>query len=83
MKKFLLIAGDHYYPQARTEDWVGCFETYDDAKSMIEETHEDELFTKGPRKGQVKETRSILKLKSSGFKVDWYEIVDLDEWMNR
>jgi hypothetical protein len=27
MKKFLLLAGQHYYPGAGTQDWIGTFET--------------------------------------------------------
>lgn len=35
MKPFLLIAGDHYYPSKDTGDWRGCFETYEQALSMV------------------------------------------------
>jgi hypothetical protein len=81
MKKFLLIVGQDYYPQSGTEDWIGCFETYEEAKSKIHTTEEHEYFTKGPRKGQVKSTRIKLWLDKSP--VGWYEIVDLEEWMNK
>ena len=30
-KPFLLIAGYNYYPGFDTQDWVGCYETYEDA----------------------------------------------------
>lgn len=81
MKKFLLIAGACYYPQSGTNDWVGCFNTYEEAKSkvLVKETHE--YFSKGPRKGQIKETRKHYEI--DGREVDWYEIVDLEEWMNK
>lgn len=32
MKPYLLIAGDHYYPSAYTGDWIGCFETKEEAQ---------------------------------------------------
>ena len=78
MKKFLLIAGTCYYPQQGTEDWVGCFETYEEAKSKVQTTQEHQYFTKGPKKGQIKETRTILSV--NGHPEDWYQIVDLEEW---
>jgi len=31
-KPFLLIAGDKYYPQYGVGDWVGCYETIEDAE---------------------------------------------------
>lgn len=81
MKKFLLIAGSSYYPQAYTDDWIGCYATEEEAKSKvsIKETHE--YFSKGPRKGEVKETRKHYEI--DGCEVDWYDIVDLEEWMNK
>ena len=33
MKYFLLTAGDNYYPGEATDDWVDCFETYEEADS--------------------------------------------------
>jgi hypothetical protein len=35
MKRYLLIAGDNYYPQLGTNDWVGCFETYEEAEAKV------------------------------------------------
>ena len=35
MKKFLLIAGDDYYPGAYTENWIGCFSTREEAENTI------------------------------------------------
>ena len=55
-KPFLLIAGYDYYPSRDTEDWKGCFETYEDA---------------------MKEFNSYRKNQ-----FDWYEIVDLRDWVN-
>ena len=35
MKKFLLIAGDDYYPRAGTDNWIGCFATREEAENAI------------------------------------------------
>ncbi len=32
MKKFLLTAGDDYYPSQGDMDWIGCFATYEEAE---------------------------------------------------
>jgi hypothetical protein len=66
MKKFLLIAGYNYYPCAATEDWIGCFSSREEAESQIIVVQEDLL-------GRI----SI-----NGSRRDWYEIIDLEEWMN-
>lgn len=36
-KPFLLIAGDNYYPDAGTGDWVECFTTREEALIIAEE----------------------------------------------
>ena len=35
-KPYLLIAGDHYYPQGDTSDWIGCFSTYEEAREQVD-----------------------------------------------
>jgi hypothetical protein len=81
MKRYLLIAGDNYYPQSATSDWVGCFETYEEAEAKVVKTQEHELFSRGPRKGQIKSTSEYYSV--NGRNCDWYEIIDLMEWMNK
>lgn len=81
MKKFLLIAGYSYYPQSGTDDWIGCFASYQEATALIKKEQIHEFFSRGPRKGQIKETRE--KLFVNGQERDWYDIVDLEEWMNK
>lgn len=81
MKNYLLIAGDHYYPQSGTDDWIGCFETEAEAQQKIVIEKKDVLFLSGPRKGQVKEIREEYYV--NGRQIGWYEIVDLVEWMKR
>lgn len=79
MKYFLLIAGQGYYPQPYTEDWVGTFASYEEASSKIKTTEEHEYFSKGPRKGEIKSTRSRYTIDER--EVDWYDIVDLRQWI--
>lgn len=35
MKLFLLTAGDQYYPRSGSSDWIGFFETYEEAKAKV------------------------------------------------
>ena len=81
MKKFLLIAGAGYYPDRGTGDWIGCFNTYEEAQAQvkIEEVHD--YYLKGPRMGEIKETHKRCII--NGHEHDWYDIVDLEEWMNK
>lgn len=81
MKRYLLIAGDGYYPQSGTNDWVGCFENREQAEARVIKTQQHELFSRGPRKGQIKSTSEYYSV--DGNQRDWYEIVDLMEWMNK
>lgn len=81
MKKYLLIAGDFYYPQGGTEDWKGCYATIEEAKARITTEEIPILFMQGKRKGQVKEIHKSFLL--DGYHIDWYDIVDLEAWMNR
>ena len=67
MKKFLLIAGASYYPQSGTGDWVGCFDTYEEAEAQI----------------KIDYSKGVERKLINGDEVDWYDIVDLEEWMNK
>ena len=84
MKRFLLMGGSHYYPESYTGDWIGTFETYEEARNQVYHKTEEELFTRGPRKGQVKETHArTYIIRSGGDKeVDWWNIEDLEHWMD-
>lgn len=79
MKRFLLTAGDSYYPQSGDRDWVGMFETREEAEALITTQHEHEYYSRGPRKGQIKESRTVDYVK--GRRVDWYDIIDLENWI--
>jgi hypothetical protein len=78
MKKFLLIAGDDYYPRGDTGDWIGCFATREEAENAI---------IKEPYDGKLPwehENKTYYRYKINGRDhIDWYEIVDLEEWMNK
>jgi hypothetical protein len=41
MKRYLLIENAHYYPCAGTGDWVGTFETEEDAEKHAREGSSD------------------------------------------
>ena len=72
MKPYLLIAGDKYYPDRADGDWVGRYETREEAEEMMTYTsgkaHSWQV-TQHPRYGK-------------GYCVDWYEIIDLREWIS-
>ena len=78
MKRFLLTAGDNYYPSAGVDDWIGIFETREQAEALVTTKQQHEYYTKGPRKGQIRETHTINFV--NGKQVDWYEIIDLQNW---
>lgn len=82
-KPYLLIAGDNYYPSADTDDWIGCFSTYEEAKAQVEVKEYHEYYTKGKNKGEIKSTHNHYVVKGGTYgdrRCDWYEIVDLREW---
>ena len=71
MKYYLLIAGENYYPARRTGDWIGCFETYEEALSQVKVEEYD-------FRGKICKSYTV-----NGIECDWYKIVDLREWINR
>lgn len=73
MKPFLLIAGDSYYPEKGTLDWVGCFETIESAESQIQIHKKITWFL-----GKKEETQYFV---INNKIVDWYDIVDLRKWV--
>lgn len=82
-KPFLLIAGEGYYPSSGTDDWIGCFETCEEAKSQVEFVQYHSYYTKGKNKGEIKSTHETYVVKGGTYgdrKCDWYDIVDLREW---
>jgi hypothetical protein len=72
MKKFLLLAGDYYSPRQGTDNWIGCFATREEAENAI---------IKEPDEHKGK-TYYKYKTNDTDY-VEWYEVVDLEEWMNK
>jgi len=64
MKRFLLVAGDQYYPGAGTKNWIGCFESCEAAAEKVQFDKEFSNFI------------------INGQSYDWYEIIDLNKWIN-
>ena len=84
MKPYLLIAGQQYYPDRADGDWIGCFESREEAESAVRTEKQTSLFLRGPLKGQVKEEWEEYRVKHPSYgdhRVDWYEIVDLRDWI--
>ena len=83
MKRYLLLAGIHYYPDSGTGNWIGTFTTKEDAEKTIEKIQDPlETFSKGPKKGQVKPDQKVTHSYRINERIyDWYEIVDLTEWL--
>lgn len=85
MKPYLLIAGDNYYPDAYTGDWIGTFATREEAESAVRAEKQTSLFLRGPLKGQVKKEWEEYRVNHPSYgdqRVDWYEIIDLRKWMS-
>lgn len=84
-KPFLLIAGLNYYPQSGTSDWIGCYETREEAESMVKKILiPKRVYLSGPRKGQVRDDEKHIDFYVyfiDGYERDWYEVVDLREWV--
>jgi hypothetical protein len=81
-KPFLLIAGDCYYPDAGTGDWIACYETSEEAENQVEVIPHHTYYTKGKNKGEIKSTHNTYKVSGGDYvrNCDWYEIVDLRDW---
>ena len=73
-KTFLLIAGDFYYPSSGTGDWINTFSSKEDAENAVE--------TINPQIGPLwQENNTPTKYKINDMQYDWYEIIDLNDWM--
>ena len=49
MKKYLLFAGDNYYPRAGTSDYEGDFDTIEEAVAKGTSVHVNEHWKTGQR----------------------------------
>jgi hypothetical protein len=77
MNMFLLIAGEQYYPDAGTGNWLGCFSTATEAERQVEKI--DHYFTGETRKHIVCDT----EYKINNTTYDWYRIINLNEWIQQ
>ena len=68
---YLLTAHDHYYPEAGDHDWIDCYETYEQARTAVVEIEASH----GGKKYQ------ILKPNGKTIECDYFEIIDLREWI--
>lgn len=82
-KPFLLIAGEGYYPSSGTGDWIGCYETQKEAEEQVKFIEYHTYYTKGKKQGQIKETYTTYEVngKYGVRKCDWYDVVDLRDWV--
>ena len=72
MKLFLLISGEDYYPQWKTEDWIKTYETLEEAQNQIKEI---------PNRWGDENLHTENSYLINGHTYDWYKIVDLREWI--
>lgn len=74
------MAGDNLYPEAGTENWIGCFATLVDAQAAFQvkevPKYANGKFSSDPTK------KTITKYVIDGKAHDWYEIVDLRKWVD-
>lgn len=78
-KYFLLMAGDNYYPESDTKDWIGTFSTYEEARAKVSFVEHKRIITHGKKKGQEEITGSSYQI--DGRSYDWWEIEDLRPWI--
>jgi len=72
VKKFLLLVHFVHDNVGETDKWIGCFATREEAENVI-------IKEPWEYKG---ETHYRYKTNDTDY-VDWYNIVDLEEWMNK
>jgi len=68
MKWFLLIAGDHYYPEVGDGDWIGCYTTREEAENAVQQI-------------EGKYWRYAYTVQGEDRQFNWYEIIDLRKWV--
>jgi hypothetical protein len=81
MKPYLLIAGEKYYPSYGTDDWKRCYATKEEAEAAVKKVEQPTYYTSGKMKGKL--LKVFVHYEIDGGIYDWYDIVDLREWMNR
>lgn len=74
--------GDNYYPEGGTSDWIGCYETMEEAQSQITRIEDRQKITIGKNKGQDVVSHRYEIAGRTGI-YDWYEIEDLRDWTDK
>ena len=69
-----MTAGEQYYPSSGTDDWIGCFETYDEVINEVFSVVVPKFHSKKFGGGMV------TKYRIKGKDYDWYDVVDLRDW---
>lgn len=67
MKRFLLTAGDTYYPNDGTGDWIASFDSREEAEKQI------------TLNKNISGVYKSYRINNNDY--DWYVIVDLEEWV--
>ena len=80
VKRYLLIGIEYYEYECSTEHWIRFYDSPPEAEKDIEALYsEPVLYSKGPRKGQVKHPPVEGSYKILGGIYEKYKIVDLLE----
>jgi hypothetical protein len=67
-KYFLLTAGDYHYPMSGDEDWIQTYPSREAAEKEV-------------RRVRSRISRTIYLINKQ--KYDWYEVIDLRDWIWR
>jgi hypothetical protein len=77
-KRYILTAGDNYYPERGTGDWIASFHTREEAEEQVtKEVTISKPLTLNLLGEPYTETNYII----NGHKFDWYQIIDLSRWL--
>lgn len=69
------MAGDNHYPEGGTSDWIGCYETMEEAQSKITTIKNVQV---------IKGNEVVNYYYEIGTRTcDWYEIEDLRDWTDK
>lgn len=70
VKRYLLIAGCNYYPERSDGDWIGFFDSQEEAEACIAVQEDCSMF--GPQ--------AKYRVNNSEYLDDWYEIIDMKKF---
>lgn len=76
MKRFILTAGDKYYPSSGSGDWIESFDTREDAESVVTAIPPDD-----GESWPEWDNQTTYRIDGFARHFDWYEIIDLSRWL--